>query len=234
MKIFAISDLHISSSQEKPMDIFGDNWENHLSKIEKNWLHKVSNNDVVLIPGDISWATTLDEAKEDLLFLANLPGKKIIIKGNHDYWWNSYAKVKTILPNNVFAIQNNALKFDNKIFCGTRRWQVSEAGTRLLESDQKILKREEIRLELSLSQASKMRNSQDQVFVLMHYPPFNSIRQSSNFTLLLKKYEVDTVVYGHLHGDVSLSNNVVIKDGIKYFLVSTDMIKHSPVLIFDC
>ncbi|HHX49773.1 MAG TPA: serine/threonine protein phosphatase [Clostridiales bacterium] len=234
MRVFAISDLHISSNQEKPMDIFGDNWKDHLLKIEKNWLSKILPDDVVLIPGDISWAKSLEDAKIDLMFFDKLPGKKIIIKGNHDYWWNSYAKVKSILPSGMFAIQNNAIKIENKIFCGTRGWQVPEVGEKLSENDEKILKREEIRLELSLSKAAKLREQEEKIFVLMHYPPFNSIRQSSKFTSLLKKYEVYAVVYGHLHGTVSLTNQVIKKDEISYFLVSTDMINHDPVLIDNC
>jgi len=136
MKVFAISDLHLSINNPKPMDIFGGNWDNYWDKIKKNWSEVVSPDDVVLISGDISWALKLEDAIPDLQEIASLAGKKIIIRGNHDYWWSSYSKVKNILPSSIFAIQNNAIKFDDFIICGTRLWTMPTANSS--EHDKKI------------------------------------------------------------------------------------------------
>lgn len=213
------------------MDIFGAHWIGYLEQIKNNWLDKVSSEDVVLVSGDISWAKSIDNARQDLQFLAELPGTIVIVKGNHDYWWNSYTKIKSILPQNVIAIQNNACKIGDKIFCGTRGWQLPERGEKLAESDEKILKREEHRLALSLEHASNLRCNNEEVYVMMHYPPFNSSSMSSCFTRLINDSPARYVVYGHLHGVDCYSKPLVVKDDVKYFLTSTDLINHNPILI---
>ena len=124
MKIFAISDLHLSNSCDKPMDIFGGNWEGYTDKIIQNWNKRVGTEDLVLIAGDISWAMKLEEAQADLDWIDKLPGRKIIIKGNHEYWWKSISAVREILPQSIMAIQNDAIKIDDFIICGTRGWTV--------------------------------------------------------------------------------------------------------------
>ena len=135
MAIFALSDLHLPLGIDKPMDIFGGNWEGYTDKIIENWKAKVSADDIVLIAGDISWAMKLDEAKADLEWIDKLPGKKIIIKGNHEYWWKSISAVRELLPASMMAIQNDAIKIDNYVICGTRGWNVPETGKEFLEED---------------------------------------------------------------------------------------------------
>ena len=123
MKIFAISDLHLSVNNSKPMDIFGPVWDGYLDKIFSQWKNLVSSDDLVLMAGDLSWAMKLEEVVPDIDLLKNLPGKKIIIRGNHDYWWKSISSLRALLPTDFYAIQNDALKFDNVIVCGTRGWK---------------------------------------------------------------------------------------------------------------
>ena len=140
MKVFAISDLHLSINSNKPMNIFGPVWENYLEEIENSWSSLVTENDLVLISGDISWAMKLNDAKADLNYLSKFSGKKVIIKGNHDYWWSSISGVRSLLPENLYALQNDALRFGNYVVCGSRGWTVPEI-THKTEDDEKIYKR---------------------------------------------------------------------------------------------
>lgn len=224
MKIFAISDLHLSFSSDKPMDIFGDIWENHFDEIKLHWENKVSENDIVLIAGDISWAMNLCNAKIDLEEISKLKGKKIIIRGNHDYWWSSYAKVKSIVGESIFPLQNNAIKFENFIFCGTKGWTIPEKE--ISEENKKYIDREAIRLSLSLEEAKKLKTEDDEIIVLMHYPPFNCFYEDSVFTDIIKSYEIKTVIYGHLHGKDVRKKMKVNKGITNYFLTSCDQLNN--------
>ena len=140
MRVFAISDLHLSNACDKPMDIFGGRWVGYTQKIEKAWNETVQKDDLVLIAGDISWAMKLEEAVPDLLWIDSLPGNKIIIKGNHEYWWKSVSAVRQVLPASIQAIQNDAIKLDGLVICGTRGWDIPEKSSS--EEDIKIYKRE--------------------------------------------------------------------------------------------
>ena len=230
MKVFAISDLHLSINNPKPMDIFGPVWDNYLEEIEKDWHEKVVDEDIVLIPGDISWAMRLGEAKPDLDFLCSLKGKKVIIKGNHDYWWSAIGSVRENLTNQTYAIQNDAIKFDNVIICGTRGWTVPECSFES-EQDEKIYKREIIRMELSLKSATTLKKDDEKIIVMTHFPPFNSKLEESEMVLLFKKYNVDAVVYGHLHSYDKKQKQIFDKDGIRYYLTSCDLVKNRLVEI---
>lgn len=223
MRIFAISDLHLSFSVNKPMDIFGGAWEGYFERIKSDWQNKVNEDDIVLVAGDISWALSLEDAQVDLAEIGKLKGNKILIRGNHDYWWSSYSKVKAILPNKVFCIQNDALKFDDVIICGTRGWTISENPE---ENDQKYINRELIRLEMSLKQAKKLQQNQEKIIVMLHYPPFNSKFQNSVFTDLIASYNITTVVYGHLHGENIRYKSVVNKGSTNYYLTSCDYLNN--------
>ena len=226
MKIFAISDLHLSFDDQKPMNIFGSVWDNHWDDIVKNWNEKVGEEDIVLIAGDISWAMKLEEVKSDLDLIGALKGKKIIIRGNHDYWWSSYKKVKDILPEGMYAIQNNAFKFGNYVICGTRGWSVPEIGVESDPQDVKLYEREKLRLEMSLKEAKSMQEEGDVIIAMMHFPPFNSRYLSSYYTDLFKEYGVHSVVYGHLHGAQSRTQLIYDKQGIKYYLTSCDKLNN--------
>lgn len=230
MKIFAISDLHLSINNPKPMNIFGEVWEGYEEKIFADWREKVSEDDIVLLAGDFSWAMKLEDTKKDFELIENLPGKKIIIRGNHDYWWKSISGVRAFVPSGIYAIQNDALKFGNYIICGTRGWSVPEEGTEQSEEDKKIFNREVIRLELTLQTAEKMREEGDKVICMLHYPPCNFHKQDSEFTKLLEKYNVSAVVYGHLHG-YKRATLKFSKNNIPYYLTSCDMVENKLIEI---
>ncbi len=225
MKVFAISDLHISTNTDKPMDVFGGNWVGYLEKIFEDWKNKVTSEDLVLIGGDISWAMKIEDAKLDLDLLANLPGKKILIKGNHDYWWSGIGKVRDILPQNVFALQNDSVKIGNVVICGSRCWSVPGSPD-FKEQDRKLYLRETERLKLSLKDAFKLKEEGDKLIALVHFPPFNVKRENSLFTDIFEEFGVDSVVYGHLHGKNVRSDKLVVKNGIKYYLTSCDQVEN--------
>ncbi|MBR3002522.1 MAG: metallophosphoesterase [Clostridia bacterium] len=225
MAIYVIGDLHLSLKHPKPMDIFGNNWENHAEKIKEDWLSKVKNQDLVVLPGDFSWETYLGDTDEDFKYLNSLPGKKVLLKGNHDYWWTTLTSMKNYLKENNFEnidfIYNNSYEFENYIIAGTRGWS-------LLENDnEKMINRECNRLELSLKDAvSKNTNNDKEIIAFIHYPPIvnaNLIQnQESNFIRILKKYNVKRCYYAHLHAN---SINDAIEGnyfGIDFKLVSSD------------
>ena len=233
MKIYAISDLHLSNSCDKPMDIFGGHWEGYTEKIISNWKQKVTDEDLVLIAGDISWAMKLEEAEADLKWIDELPGKKIIIKGNHEYWWKSISAVREILPESIMAIQNDAIKIGDYIVCGTRGWTVPEKDKELEPEDLKIYKREVERLKLTLMSAKVLKGeSNAKIVAMMHFPPYNTDKEQSGFTKLFEEYGVDKVVFGHLHGYVNcdLVSNI---NGVTYYFTSCDHIKNDPIIIYE-
>lgn len=215
--IFSISDLHLSSNLNKPMDIFGENWLNHQEKIADDWIKKVSKDDIVLLPGDLSWGLKLEEALPDLGFIDNLPGSKIIIKGNHDYWWTSYKKLVDLPLKSLNFIQNNSISFGDTSYCGTRGWAFS-GDMDLTAADEKIYKRELLRLEMSLQFAENKR-----IVTLLHYPPFGKTGEKSEIVDLLEKYQVEKCVYGHIHNSFHSRSFIDgIYNNIEYKLVSCD------------
>lgn len=226
MNIYAIGDLHLSGNVNKPMDIFGAKWENHKEKIKKNWVKKIKNEDLVLIPGDISWAMKYEDAKSDLKFIDKLPGKKVIIKGNHDFWWGSVQKLNDSYKTIDF-VQNNSFTYNDITICGTRGW-ICPNETKFTEHDAKMYKRESNRLKNSLESNSK----NNKVIVMLHYPPTNDRKEESKFTKLIEKYNVLKVVYGHLHTEEYFSTSIQGKfNGVDYELVSADYINFSPIKI---
>lgn len=221
MKLFAIGDLHLPGGDDKPMNVFGDHWDGHFERISQDWRARVGEEDTVLIPGDISWAMQLDNAKPDLEAIAALPGRKIIMKGNHDYWWNTLSQVKSALPRSMEAIQHNAIDLGCCVVCGTRGWNIPTKETPLSAADMKIYSRELIRLELALQAAVKIKDDKPLV-VMMHYPPLYDMERETEFTALLEKYPVHTVAYGHLHGAGLRVGFRGEMRGIRYELVSCD------------
>ena len=225
MKVFAISDLHLSINNPKPMDIFGPVWDNYFDKIVNDWKEKVGEDDVVLLAGDFSWAMKLDDAVADLNLVGTLPGKKIIIRGNHDYWWDSVSQLRNVLPNNFYAIQNDSLKIDKYIFCGTRGWTFD---------DEKLKSRELIRLEMSIKSAIQQKEENDEIICMMHYPPYEKGYKPTEFTDMIEKYGIKKVVYGHLHGvwNNKASKIATIND-VQYFLTSCDLVDNKLTLIAE-
>lgn len=229
MSIYAISDIHLSFGDNKPMDIFGVNWENHTEKIKENWIKKVKEDDLVLLPGDFSWAMYLKDTYKDFEYLNRLPGKKLLLKGNHDYWWTTLKKMREYLEENKFYnidfIYNNSYEYDNKIIVGTRGWQEGKTS-----EDKRLIKRENFRLELSLKDGIKKYGDDKEIIVCMHYPPFNNYEENDlNFISTMKKYNVKTCIYGHLHGEVGESAKQGNIDGINFSLTSCDYTKFNLV-----
>ncbi len=225
MSIYAIADLHLSFQENKPMSIFGENWKNHEEKIKKDWKEKVKENDLVLLPGDFSWAMNLSNTYEDFKYLSNLPGKKLLLKGNHDYWWTTLAKMEKYLNENNFQniefLYNNSFEYENKIIIGSRGWTISDE-----EEDQKIIKRELIRLELSIKDGMQKYEEGKEIIACMHYPPITTHQlqknQTTEFIKILQKYNIKKCIYGHLHGTSiteAVQGNV---QGIDLKLVSAD------------
>lgn len=240
MKIYAIGDLHLSFSEPvdpldwpaartyKPMDAFGKSWSEHYRKLYENWVARVSPEDLVLFPGDISWALKLSEARHDLDFLGMLPGTIVAVPGNHDYWWQSLKQVRAALPPNMRVIQNDHFIFNDVAICGSRGW-VCPSERSFSSDDLKIYHRELIRLENSLKSVppGKFR----EIIAVMHFMPTNELHERSGFIDLFLKYGVKTVVYGHLHANAEkwrLSNTAW---GISFHLTSADFLNFYPLLI---
>ncbi len=194
MAIFAISDLHLPARQ-KPMDIFGVHWENHFERISRDWRARVGEGDIVLLPGDLTWAMRLEEALEDLERIGALPGRKIILRGNHDYWWGAIGRVRRALPAGMYAIQNDFLALDGVLFAGSRGWTIPAEGADA--NDVRIYARERMRLEMSLK-AARAKAPDAPLIAMMHYPPLTDAL--TGFSDLLEAYGVQDCVYGHLHG----------------------------------
>ena len=225
MLIYVIADLHLSFEKEKPMSIFGDNWENHANKIKNNWKNKVTNNDYVILPGDFSWAMHLKETYKDFQYLNELPGKKILLKGNHDYWWTTLKNMREFVKENNFEnidfLYNNSYLVEDKIIVGTRGWNILDT-----DNSKKMIKRECNRLELSLKDGIEKYGNQREIIAFMHYPPVTQSLLSNNgeseFIDLMKKYNIKRCYYGHLHGQAhkdAIEGNV---EGIELKLISAD------------
>ena len=220
MAIYTIGDLHLSFENPKPMNIFGDNWNNHEEKVKEDWLSKVKPGDTVIHPGDFSWAMYLDETIKDFEYLNSLPGRKIMLKGNHEYWWTTVTKMKKFLNEhnfqNIDFLQNNSIEIEDKIICGTRGWSLINENT---ETDRKIINREALRLELSIKDGI---NKGKEIIVFMHYPPAVKQNINTEFMKILQKYNVKRCYYAHLHGKAiedAVEGNV---QGIELKLVSAD------------
>lgn len=228
--IYAIGDLHLDSSNAKPMDIFGENWENHGQRIMENWREKVTKDDLVLVPGDISWALKLEDAFYDLKEINSLPGIKVFVKGNHDYWWQSLKKMEKLNLSTLNFIQNNSYVYKNIGIFGTRGW-LSRDNENFKEEDERIFRRELHRLEFSLN---SLEGEVDKKIVMIHYPPFNIDSSPNEFVDIMKRHKVDMCIYGHLHGE---GHNYVIEGnigGIDFHCVACDFIDFKLKKIMEC
>ena len=213
MAVFAISDLHLPARQ-KPMDA---HWANHFDKISEDWRARVRNEDIVLLPGDLTWAMHLEEAMEDVRRVGELPGKKLILRGNHDYWWSAIGRVRRALPENMFAIQNDAMLLDGILFAGTRGWTIPGADAD--PDDVRIYNRERLRLEMSMKAARRI-DANAPIVAMLHYPPL--MESAKGFSDILENYGVADCVYGHLHG-ASIAGAVRgLRGGVRYHQVSCD------------
>ena len=231
MALYAIADLHLPLGIEKPMDIFGKNWENYVERLRENWQKTVSNEDTVVLAGDFSWATYLEESKRDFEFLAGLSGRKIMLKGNHDYWWSTINKMQEFLKENGFSdiefLQNNSFEYKDISICGSRGWTMPQQKTE--EENKKIYVRELIRMELSLKSAKYPEN----IIAFTHFPTVMRDFRENEMTELLSKYGVKKSVFGHIHLSGLKNTFEGEQNGIEYMLVSADYREFMPVKIAD-
>ncbi|MCR4622753.1 MAG: metallophosphoesterase [Clostridiales bacterium] len=218
MTVYAISDLHLPGRGGKQMDVFGEKWEDHFDRIAQDWVSRVEETDVVLLPGDLSWAMKLEDALEDIEKIASLPGRKVLLRGNHDYWWTGIGRVRDALKPGMYALQNDAVSIDGLIFCGTRGWKSREEGW--AEGDEKIYLREIKRLELSIQNARRLGDGTK--ICLMHYPPISAAQQDTPFTQLIEEGGISAVVYGHLHGPALKGAFRGEYNGVRYIQASCD------------
>lgn len=227
MSLYAIADLHLSLSSGKPMNIF-PGWDNHVERLEKNWQATVSPDDTVVVPGDISWAINFEEAKADFDFINRLNGHKVIMKGNHDYWWNSMAKMNRFLEENGFdtitIVHNNYYPYGEYGICGTRGWIKDSEEP----ADAKVLAREAGRLEASIKAALA---DGKKPIVFLHYPPIFANDYNREILDVLFRYDIKTCYYGHLHGNAHRYAVCGEVDGINYQLIAGDFVQFCPKLI---
>ena len=225
MSLFAIADTHLSFGTDKPMDSF-PGWNDYVDRIEKNWNKIVTDDDTVVIAGDISWAMNFDELKADFDFIERLNGKKIILKGNHDYWWNTSKKMNDFIESQryktISILFNNSYDIDGVSVCGSRGWLFDVDD----EHDEKVLNREVGRLRLSLESAVN-----DEKIVFLHYPPVTTDTKCDEILNLLKEYGIKKCYYGHLHGIAAKKAIDDVVDGIEFRLISCDRLGFVPKLI---
>jgi uncharacterized protein len=232
VRIFAISDLHLSFHADKPMDIFGAHWEAHPDRLQKAWCESITPNDIVLIPGDISWAMKLHEAMADLEFIDTLPGTKVIIRGNHDYWWSSLSKVKQLIPRSIIPLQNNAIQFENIGIAGSRLWIDPELSLEAASADdRKIFQRELGRFSLSLK---ALPDSAPIRIIMTHFPPISLEGRPGKAVQLASDFKCSIWIFGHMHlGSVDYHGFDRTIDTTRYEFVSADFLNFSPKLILD-
>ena len=220
MTVYGIADLHMDYKKEKPMDVFGRKWINHEENIFNDWKSVVKEDDLVLIPGDISWALKLEDAFYDLEKINSLPGIKVLSRGNHDYWWGTKSKLNSLGLNTLHFLHNDMFVHNRVAICGTRGW-ISKDSDEFKQKDIKIFDRELNRLKLSLE---GVKDKADKIIVMIHYPPFNVDGTPNEFVSIMKDYNVDKCVYGHLHSE---GHKYVVEgtfEGIEFFCIACDYI----------
>ncbi len=232
MALYSIADLHLPLGIDKPMDVFGAKWENYVQRLSDNWQSKIKEEDTVVLPGDFSWATYLEQSQKDFEFLNKLNGRKILLKGNHDYWWTTMNKLNEFIASNgfknIYFLHNNSYMYENIAICGTRGW-IHPAWDGFGAEDRKIFDREVLRLELSLKSAGNA----EEMYVFTHYPPRSNKLEPNAFTDMMSSYPVTKCIYGHLHSAAHKNAVEGMVDGIEYRLVSSDYLRFDPILIKD-
>ena len=231
MKIWGISDLHLSFASNKPMDIFGDHWCNHAEKMAEYWDRLISQEDIVLVPGDLSWAMKLQDARLDLDWIAKRPGLKILVKGNHDLWWSSIGKVRAFIGKSCIALQNDSYDIGEFVVAGSRCWS-APGSFDYTQHDEKIYQRELQRLKISLEHACSLAPNKP-IIAAIHYPPFTMKKENTAFADLLEQYPVKICVYGHLHTQKSFQYAFEgMRNNILYMMLSCDYLHFKPRLIW--
>lgn len=239
MSLFVISDLHLDVlTNEKSMEVFGDKWKDYTNKIKKNWCAVVNENDTIIIPGDISWALTLEDSLTDLKWINELPGKKILMKGNHDFWWSTVTKMKRFFAENGLTtfdiLHNNALEVESYILAGSRGWFVDKTvqpQKSVTVDYDKILNREQIHLRMSLNEAKALKEeSGKEILAFFHFPPVWSDFRCEEILNILKEYNVSRAFFGHIHGSYNHSS-FFEHDEIQFKMISADFINFIPQII---
>ncbi len=229
MAIFAISDLHLSLGGDKPMDVFGAKWDNYEERMRENWNKVVTDDDLVVIPGDISWAMYLQDTEKDFSYINGLKGQKLILRGNHDYWWTTLNKMEEYVRekefNTIHFLKNSGFLWDDTAICGTRGWTIAHSGSS--SEDKKIYERERQRIVLSLEDASRL--NAKRILAAFHFPPIDAT--GNGFLDILKNYGVEECLYGHLHADSHRTAAQGDFDGIRLRLVSCDYLGFMPICI---
>lgn len=235
MSVFAIADLHLSLAPDidKPMDIYGYRWHDHVARLEKNWRELVNEDDTVIIAGDISWALKLEDAKYDLDWVDSLPGQKVMYKGNHDLWWNGITKLNKMYDTITF-VQNDCFATEDFVVCGTRGW-ITPDNEDFKEADEKIYKRELMRMKSSLDAGKKLMDEMSadvEMIAVMHFPPVSKTASFSGFQQLFEDYGITHVIYGHIHGEDGFKNTIRGNHhGVEYDLISCDFLNCIPKLL---
>lgn len=231
MALYILSDTHLSTGVGKPMGIFGSRWKDHDCKIVSNWNDSVTDNDTVIIGGDISWGISLDEAADDLRLIASLPGRKIFLRGNHDYWWNTLSKNRAFLSanniTNIDFLQNNAIERDGFVICGTRGWYSDSTNAPENADYEKIVAREALRLRMSLDASVGMRGER---IVIFHFPPLFGDYVCRELIDILHEYDIRRCFFGHIHGLYKIPATTVA-EGIEFTLCSSDFLNFRPYRI---
>lgn len=238
MRIWAIADLHLSFAVPKPMDIFGERWRNHPQRVAAAWRERVADDDVVLVAGDVSWALKWPQAEVDLRWIKDLPGTKVLTKGNHDYWWDAGRKHRAALAPDLRLLEADAVAIGGWIFCGTRTWIAPDHPAYNDDADERIYTREVGRLERALAAAQRLSarhpDGPRPIGVLIHYPPFYPDGTPTPFAKMIAKAGAQFCVYGHLHRRSDWNAAVQgVRDGVRYHLTSCDFLGFALTLIAD-
>ena len=238
MSLYVIADLHLATADaSKSMEVFGKRWLNYIEKLNSNWQRVITDNDTVIIPGDISWGLTTSDARQDLLWLDSLPGKKVILKGNHDFWWSTVSKLNAFFVenkiNSISVLNNNAIEIEGRILAGSRGWFTDKSMQNAEENVDydKIVNREAIRLEMSLKEAERLRGDSDkEILVFLHFPPVWSDFVCQPILDVLKKYKISKCYFGHIHGTYSLPDRFEFEN-ISFSLISADFLDFMPKIL---
>ena len=237
MSIYALADLHLSlSCPDKSMEVFGLSWGDYISKVRENWEKVVKDTDTVLIPGDISWATYIDKAGEDFRFISDLPGRKLLCRGNHDYWWTTIKKMEEFLASkglaNMEFVRTNAIPVEDAIVTGTRGWMIETKESIEGSENKKIYEREKLRIKMCIDALNEADPGHDKKHIFMiHYPPVTARKDFTEFAHMMAEGGVDICVYGHLHGSAHKKVFEGGFEGTGFICASADFVKFSPVLI---
>ena len=239
MSLFVISDLHLDVlTNQKSMEVFGDKWKNYIQRLKNNWTSVVSDSDTVIVPGDISWALTLEDSIHDLKWINELPGRKILMKGNHDFWWSTSKKMRRFFQENsldtIDILYNGAVECEGYILAGSRGWFVDKTvqPQSVVNADyEKVLNREKIRLKMSLDAAKEIQNGTNkEILVFFHFPPVWNDFVCKEIIDILKEYGISRVYFGHIHGTYSCPS-IFEYEGIYFKMISADFIDFLPCIV---